>query len=727
MSRLPLPIKRIRELLAPTYTVDRELGRGGMATVCLAQDTKHERVVALKVLHPGLAETLGAERFLREIKVVARLNHPHILPLFDSGEVEGFLYYVMPYIEGESLREHLERENQLPVDEAIRHACSIASALDYAHRQNVIHRDVKPENVMMYEGEAMVMDFGIAKSVIESGEHSMTLSGAMFGTPAYISPEQAAGAGQVDGRADQYSLAVVLYEMLAGERPFSGNTELEAFSKRFNETPTPIRKVREGVPESIETALTKAMSPDPDGRYASIALFAQAIGSGAVGSPIIIHTHPSPTVSAAKSVAVLPFTNMSADVDNEYFADGIAEEIINALTKVQSLRVASRTSSFAFKGKHEVIGEIGRKLKVSTVLEGSVRKVGNKLRITAQLINVADGYHLWAEQYDREMQDIFAIQEDISQAIVKSLRVILSEGEKLVIGRVRTIDVNAYDYYLRGRRFFHQHRRKSLEYAIQMFEKAIEIDSNYALAYAGIASASSLLYTYFDRRPVNSIQADVASRKALELAPDLAEAHLARAIALRHGDHTDESEQEFEAAIKLDPKLFEAFYFYGRARKYQRRYAEAVKLLERASQLQPEDFQAPAFLGGSYAGMGMHAEASAARRRAVKLIEQRLNLNPDDARAYNLGATTLAKLGNIPRALEFAAKSLSIEPDDPLILYNVACLYALIDKREEALGYLERAATNGFGHRESMANDPDLDSIRKTPWFQAIVQAMSRG
>ena len=727
MSRLPLPIKRIRELLAPTYTVDRELGRGGMATVCLAQDTKHERVVALKVLHPGLAESLGAERFLREIKVVARLNHPHILPLFDSGEVEGFLYYVMPYIEGESLREHLERENQLPVDEAIRHACSIASALDYAHRQNVIHRDVKPENVMMYEGEAMVMDFGIAKSVIESGEHSMTLSGAMFGTPAYISPEQAAGAGQVDGRADQYSLAVVLYEMLAGERPFSGNTELEAFSKRFNETPTPIRKVREGVPESIETALTKAMSPDPDRRYASIALFAQAIGSGAVGSPIIIHTHPSPTVSAAKSVAVLPFTNMSADVDNEYFADGIAEEIINALTKVQSLRVASRTSSFAFKGKHEVIGEIGRKLKVSTVLEGSVRKVGNKLRITAQLINVADGYHLWAEQYDREMQDIFAIQEDISQAIVKSLRVILSEGEKLVIGRVRTIDVNAYDYYLRGRRFFHQHRRKSLEYAIQMFEKAIEIDSNYALAYAGIASASSLLYTYFDRRPVNSIQADVASRKALELAPDLAEAHLARAIALRHADHTDESEQEFEAAIKLDPKLFEAFYFYGRARKYQRRYAEAVKLLERASQLQPEDFQAPAFLGGSYAGMGMHAEASAARRRAVKLIEQRLNLNPDDARAYNLGATTLAKLGNIPRALEFAAKSLSIEPDDPLILYNVACLYALIDKREEALGYLERAATNGFGHRESMANDPDLDSIRKTPWFQAIVQAMSPG
>ena len=720
-----LPIQRIRELLAPTYTIDRELGRGGMATVCLAQDTKHERVVALKVLHPGLAESVGPERFLREIKVAARLNHPHILPLFDSGEVEGFLYYVMPYVEGESLRERLERENQLPIDEAIRHTFSIASALDYAHRQNVIHRDIKPENVMIYEGEAMVMDFGIAKTVLDTGEQSITMSGALFGTPAYVSPEQAAGVAQIDGRADQYSLAVVLYEMLAGERPFSRALDVEAFAKRFHETPTPIRQLREDVPESVETALAKAISPDPETRYANIALFAQAIGAGASAAPIIVHTTQRPAVSSAKSVAVLPFANMSPDAENEYFADGIAEEIINALTRIQSLRVASRTSSFAFKGKSEDICDIGRKLRVSTVLEGSVRKVGNKLRITAQLINVADGYHLWAGQYDREMADIFAIQEDISQAIVKALRVILSEGEKLAMERLHSVDVNAYDCYLRGRRFIHQHRRKSLEYAVQMFEKAIEIDPNYALAYAGIAVASSLLYTYFDRRAVNSVQADVASQKALELAPDLAEAHLARAIALRLGEHAEEAQLEFEAAIRLDPKLFDAFYFYGRAQKFQGHYPEAAKLLERASKLRPEDFQAPAFLAGAYAAMGMQAEATAARRRAVKLIEQRLDLNPDDARAYNLGATTLAKLGNIPRALEFAMKSLAIEPEDPLVLYNVACLHALTDKREEALGYLERSVRNGFGHMDSMVSDPDLDSIRRTPWFQAIVQTMS--
>jgi serine/threonine protein kinase/Tfp pilus assembly protein PilF len=723
---LPLPINRIRQLLAPTYTIDRELGRGGMATVCLAQDAKHDRVVAVKVLNSGLAESVGPERFLREIKVVARLNHPHILPLFDSGEIEGLLYYVMPYVEGESLRERLERENQLPIDEAIRHTLSIASALDYAHRQNVVHRDVKPENVMMYEGEAMVMDFGIAKTAIDTGEHSITKSGALFGTPAYVAPEQAAGAREVDGRADQYSLAVVLYEMLAGERPYANMTDVEAFGERFKDSPPRIGLLREGVPESIEVALTQAMSPDPAKRYTSMGLFAQAISPGALAAPVTIHSS-RPTVSAAKSVAVLPFANMSADPDNEYFADGIAEEIINALTKIQSLRVASRTSSFTFKGKDEDISEIGRKLKVSAVLEGSVRKVGNKLRITAQLINAADGYHLWAEQYDREMEDIFAIQDDISQAIVKSLRIILSEGERLAMGKVRTVDIDAYHYYLRGRKFFHEHRRKSLEYAVQMYEKAIESDSEYALAYAGVAIACSLLYTYFDSREVNSLQADVASRKSLELAPDLAEAHVARAFAMRIAKKLGEAEKEFEEAIRLDPKLFDAYYFYGRALMYQGRHGEAVKLLERAALLEPDNFQAPAFLGGAYAGMGMRAEANAARRRAVRLIEQRLDIDPDHARAYNLGATTLMKLGNIPRALEFATMSLSIEPDDPLILYNVACMYALMDKREDALAHLERAVRNGFGHRESMANDPDLESIRRTPWFHAIVQAMTPG
>jgi len=718
-----LPIQRIREVLAPTYTIDRELGRGGMATVYLAQDSKHERVVALKVLHPELAASLGPDRFLREIRVAARLNHPHILPLFDSGEIEGLLYYVMPYVEGESLRERLDRQQQLPIDEAIHHARAVASALDYAHRQNVVHRDIKPENVMLYEGEPMVMDFGIAKAVSAAGTQTVTLTqtGMVVGTPAYVSPEQAAGETQLDGRSDQYSLACVLYEMLSGQRVFTGATAQAILAKRFTEVPKPIRELRRGVPENVERALFKAMSTDVSGRYNTAAMFAQAL------SPARDHdsqTMPQQAVSAAKSVAVLPFANMSADPDNEYFTDGMAEEIINALTKIQSLRVASRTSSFAFKGKNEDIGEIGRKLKVSTVLEGSVRKMGNKLRITAQLVNVADGYHLWSERYDRELEDVFAIQDDISQAIVKALRVILTEGEKKAIEKARSVSVEAYDYYLRGRQYFHQWRRKSVEYARQMFNRAIEIDPDYALAHAGVADSCSILYTYWDAREFNLRQADIASRRALELAPDLAEAHVARGIAVSLTKKFDEAEKEFETAMRLDPKLYDAAYFYGRGLKSQGRNEEAAKMFERASLLRPEDFLAPNFLAAALDGMGLHAEAEVATQRALKLIEERLELNPDDARATNMGAAILGKLGDRERTLDYVRRSLAIDPDDGGMLYNIACAYALLGMAEEALSSLETALDKGFGHKEWLEHDSDLDSIRATPRFQAITQAM---
>ncbi len=325
-----LPIERLRGALEQSYTIDRELGRGGMATVYLAQDVKHERLVALKVLHPELAASLGPDRFLREIKTAARLNHPHILGLHDSGEADGFLYYVMPYVEGESLRERLDREHQLPIDEAVHHARSIAAALDYAHRQNVVHRDIKPENVMLYEGEAMVMDFGIAKAVSVAGHETLTQTGMMVGTPAYVSPEQAAGEPEIDGKSDQYSLACVLYEMLSGERAFIGPTAQAVMAKRFTEAPKPLRSLRGSVPESVERAVSKAMSTDASARYKTSAMFAQALASGSLTTPTDTQTLPQPTVSAAKSVAVLPFVNASADPENEYFADGMAEEIINA-------------------------------------------------------------------------------------------------------------------------------------------------------------------------------------------------------------------------------------------------------------------------------------------------------------------------------------------------------------------------------------------------------------
>jgi TolB-like protein/Tfp pilus assembly protein PilF len=512
--------------------------------------------------------------------------------------------------------------------------------------------------------------------------------------------------------------------MLAGERPFTGVTAQAVLSKRFTESPKALRTVRGSIPEHVERAVTKAMATIATDRFTTTALFAQALGSEMLATPSDTATVPQPLVSAAKSVAVLPFANMSADPENEYFTDGMAEELINALSKIQSLRVASRTSSFAFKGKNEDIGEIGRKLKVSTVLEGSVRKIGNRLRIGAQLINVADGYQLWSEKFDRNMEDVFTIQDEISQAIFNALRVILSEGEKKAIERDRAVNVQAYEYYLRGRQFIHQWSRSGLEYARQMFRRAIEIDPEYALAYAGLADSCSLLYMNCDAREQNLTQGNVASRRALELGPDLAEAHLASGLVHSLSQRFTEAEREFEFAMKLDPKLFEAVYHYGRARVAQGEFAEGAKLFERACGLRPDDFQAVFFLGQCFQGMGKKEQGLEMYRKSVRLIDDRLELNPDDARACQIGAGAAANLGDATKALDYAQRALKINPDDPLLLYNMACMYAQLGNPDESLNALEKAVDKGYGQKDWVEHDSDLDSLREMPRFQRIVEGM---
>ena len=692
-----------------------------MATVYLATDLRHERRVALKVLHPELSSALGPDRFLREIKLAARLNHPHIIPLFDSGEAAGYLYYVMPVVEGETLRDRILREGRIPVDESLQIVRGIASALDYAHRQNIVHRDIKPENVMLQDGEALVMDFGIAKALSAASNDTLTQTGMMVGTPAYVSPEQAAGETIIDGRSDQYSLACVLYEMISGRKPFVGATAQATLSKRFSDPVPSLRAVHNETTEEVETAINRALSKEAKDRFGTTMDFAKALVATHLSTPDGSPLHGG--ASGGKSIAVMPFTNMSSDPEGDFFADGIADEIITALSKIKALKVSSRSSSFSFKGKNEDIREIGRKLQASTILEGSVRKAGKRLRLTAQLVKAENNEQLWAERYDRELEDVFEIQDEIAQSIVSALRVVLSDDEKRAIEQVHTPNVEAYGFYLRGRQYFHQHRRKSHEYARQMFERAIELDPDYALAHAGIADCCSFLYQYFDASPANLKRADAASRRALELAPSLAEAHASRGLAVSLSGRYEEADTEFEMAMKLDPKSFEAAYFYARSCVAQGKNEEAAKWFERAIAVRPDDYAALALLATAYQALGRADESIQASRRAYDTARKHLELTPDDPRALYMGAMSLSALGETDKARDWNRRALAMDPDDPSVLYNIACAFAVEGQKQEAISTLKKAIDNGFGHWSWIEHDTDLDYLRAEPDFLAMLAA----
>ncbi len=720
-------LPKLQTALPERYRVEREAGRGGMATVFLAHDDKHDRQVALKVLHPELASTLGPERFLREIKVAARLSHPYIVPVHDSGKAGDLLYYVMPFVDGESLRQRLAREGRLALGDAIAIAREVAAALDYAHRQQVVHRDIKPENVMLHEGGALVTDFGIAKAVEAAGSEHITATGVAIGTPTYMSPEQAAGTSTPDGRSDIYSLGCVLFEMLTGKAPFTGPTPQAVITRRFLEPAPSVRSFRPEVPEEVDRAVARALERDPGQRFATAAQFSQALITHTGSTPPQVTPTGTLTTASAtpgKSVAVLPFVNMSADPENEYFSDGVAEEIINALTRIEGLRVASRTSSFAFKGKNEDISGIGRQLKVGTVLEGSVRKAGDMLRVTAQLVNVADGYQFWSERYDRKLEDVFAIQDEIAGSIVKALRGVLSTEEKKAIEAAPAADVKAYDYYLRGRQFFHQFRRTGIQFARRMFERAMEADPNYVPAYAGAADCCSFLYMYWDASKSNLDGADSYSRRALEIDPGRAEAHASRGLALSLSKQYDEAEQEFETAIQLNPNLFEGHYFYARALNQQGKYERAVEQYREASRVRPDDYQSAYLISSPLRHLGRHEEAAESIRAASVAFEHHLELNPDDARALCLGAAGLMSLGQQAKALEWAQRAYALDPEDSGVLYNVACVYALGGRLHDAMSCLEQAVKNGFGHREWLENDTDLDPLRGEPRFEALLSKL---
>jgi adenylate cyclase len=429
------------------------------------------------------------------------------------------------------------------------------------------------------------------------------------------------------------------------------------------------------------------------------------------------------STAGKRSIAVLPFANWSSDPENEFFSDGVSEELINLLTKLPQLRVSARTSSFAFKNKEVNVRTIARELGVKTVLEGSVRRAGKRIRITAQLIDAEDGFHLWSETFDRELEDIFAVQDEIARSIVDALEITLSPKEERVIEQVPTTDVKAYDCYLRGRIFLHD-QRGGVKPALKMFQQAIEIDPAYALAHAGLADASSVLYTWYDKDTAHLERADAASLRALELDPELAEAHAARAHVLALTDHYDEAREEFETAIRLDPTFYEAYYHYGRAALMHGRFEKSAQMFEKAFAVRPDDYQAPLLVTQVYRSLGKEPEVREAYERGVRLVEKYLKLNPVDQRALVLGANALWLVGQPERALEWGNRALALDPENPSVLYNLGCFYSIAGASEKALDCLEKSAEVGTISKEWVEHDSDLDPIRAEPRFQALLEKL---
>ena len=661
--------ERLSTALADRYKIESHLGEGGMANVYLAEDLKHHRKVAVKVLRPELAAVLGAERFIQEIKTTANLQHPHILPLFDSGEADSYLFYVMPYIEGESLREKLRRDGQLSIEETLEITKVVASALDFAHKRNIIHRDIKPENILLQDGVALVADFGIAVAVKTAGGERLTETGLSLGTPAYMSPEQVAGQRDLDARSDVYSLACVTYEMLAGDPPFIASTAQAVMAKHVTDPAAPITTTRPSVSPAIASALVKALNKTPVDRYESAGAFATGLTSEHMTEDDV-----------TASIAVLPFANMSTDPENEFFSDGITEEIINALAQVDGLHVASRTSSFYFKGKTLEMRDIAERLHVATLLEGSVRRAGNRVRITAQLIDVAKDEHLWSERYDREIEDIFAIQDEIARAIADRLKVSLEHGADTLLVKPHTKNLEAYQLYLKGRSLLYK-RGPAIPRGLECFNQALALDPDYALAHAGRADGNTMLGYYgFASGKETMPQAKEAATKALELGPDLAEAHNAVAVvSLMHDRDWQTADQAFRRALELNPQYVQARAWYGLfyLQMVAGRFEEGLAEMRRCVEIDPLSAYNAAVLAVGLGLAGYHEEAI---DRGVKATE----LDPDAFLARWVLQVLYGWASRYPEAEQAGEEALAVSGRHVWAMAYLAATYGNWGKPENA-------------------------------------------
>ncbi len=722
----------LERTLGDSYTFERELVGGGMSRVFVAMDRNLGRQIIVKILAADVAAELSVERFRREIHLAAKLQHPHIVPLLSAGEVAGAPYFTMPFVEGESLRARLSRMRELPIGEAVRILREVASALSYAHKHGVAHRDIKPDNVMLSDEFALVTDFGVAKALSESskapGVTTLTGLGTTLGTPGYMAPEQITADPSVDHRVDIYAFGVMAYEMLTGSLPFAGRSMQAMLAAHAVEKPEPIERRRRAVPPALASLVMRCLEKDPADRPQTAAellatldslhvdherpsmwpssssrtlrLAAIAAGIILVGGAIAYATalRNRPPVAAEQgtqvhSVAVLPLANVGGDARDEYFSDGMTDELANALSKLPGLRVASRTSSFAFKGRKDVdVGEIGRKLHVQAVLEGAVRRSGDRLRVGAQLTNVSDGLAIWSDTYERRTSDVFAVQDDIARSIATALQLKLgSSAAELSSNSHGTENVDAYDSFLRGRYLWNRRGAANLRRALTYFEESIAKDPQFARAYAGLAITLAILPEYTDAPPRDALEkTQSAATRALALDSTLAEAHTALGLAAVHAWDFRGGETEYRKAIALDQEYPTAHQWYGEMLYHTGRLDSSFVEIRRAMALDPLAPIPPLAFGYALTLAGKYGDAVEQFAKADELAPG-LGLNRE------LLADTHLLMGQSQKAIEELEEAARFDSETLLTKGKLCRAYGVggrIDDAKKLLREIEARAAN---------------------------------